>query len=84
MQDITQSSRFGEGKVESAAQLGGVQTGTLDYHQPNGGQSCRVVFVNTESGLRFTVALDRGGDIVEAFYERSIWATGLITRKITL
>ena len=29
---------------------------------------CRVAMVNTGSGLRFTVALDRGGDIVDAFH----------------
>ncbi|NBC10978.1 MAG: DUF4432 family protein [Planctomycetes bacterium] len=59
---------FDPNKVEYTHQLGGIQTGTIDYPQPNGGQSCRVALVNTGGGLTFTVALDRGGDIVEAAY----------------
>jgi hypothetical protein len=59
----SQSARY-----ECVHQVGGIQTGSLDHPQPLGGRSCRVAFVNTGSGLRFTVALDRGGDIVEAFH----------------
>ena len=55
-------------RCEHALQLGGIRTGALDYPNPNGGQSCRVAHVNTGSGLRLTVALDRGGDLVEASY----------------
>lgn len=51
-------------------QVGGIRTGTLDHPQPMGGQSCRVAFVDTGSGLRFIVALDRGGDIVDAFFNQ--------------
>ena len=55
-------------RCEHSLQLGGIRTGTLDYPNPNGGQSCRVAHVNTGSGLRLTVALDRGGDLVEASF----------------
>jgi len=59
---------FDINKFEHPHQCGGIQTGSLDHPQPNGGQACRVAFVNTGAGLTFTVALDRGGDIVEAQY----------------
>ncbi len=56
-------------KFEHVHQIGGIQTATLDA-TPNGGQGSRVALVNTGAGLRFTVALDRGGDIVEASYNQ--------------
>lgn len=59
---------FDAQKFENPLQLGGIRTGSLDYPNPCGGQSCRVAHFNTGSGLSFTVALDRGGDIVEATY----------------
>ncbi|WP_428388923.1 DUF4432 family protein [Mucisphaera sp.] len=54
--------------VETPLQLGGIRTGTLDHPQPIGATSTRVAFIDTGSGLRYTVALDRGGDIIEAAY----------------
>jgi len=57
---------FDPTKFEPAHQVAGILTGTLDHPQPGGGQSCRVAHVDTGSGFRFTVALDRGGDIVQA------------------
>ncbi|MEQ1859276.1 MAG: DUF4432 family protein [Chthoniobacteraceae bacterium] len=51
-------------KFENIHQLGGIRTGTLDPH------GARVAFVDTGAGLRFTVALDRGGDIVDASYNQ--------------
>lgn len=53
-------------KFEHVYQAGGIKTGTLDHPQPGGGQACRVAFVDTGAGLTYTVALDRGGDIVDA------------------
>ncbi|MGI9458039.1 MAG: DUF4432 family protein, partial [Aeoliella sp.] len=59
---------FDPAKFENSQQIGGIRTGSIDYPNPNGGQSCRVAHFNTGCGLRFTIALDRGGDIVEASY----------------
>jgi hypothetical protein len=59
-QDIT--------KFENALQLGGIRTGTLDAPGAGGGCSTRVALFDTGAGLRFTVALDRGGDIVDASF----------------
>jgi hypothetical protein len=56
-------------KFENVHQLGGIRTGTLDSPGAGGGQSVRAAFFDTGSGLRFTVALDRGGDIVDAAYD---------------
>jgi hypothetical protein len=53
-------------KFENVHQLGGIRTGTLD--SPTGG--VHVAFVDTGAGLRFTVALDRGGDIIDANYNQ--------------
>jgi hypothetical protein len=55
-------------KVEYALQLGGIRTGSLDAPSAGGGPGVRVALVDTGSGLRFTVALDRGGDIIDATY----------------
>lgn len=55
-------------KFENAHQLGGIRTGTLDAPGAGGGSGVRVALFDTGSGLRFTVALDRGGDIVDACY----------------
>lgn len=55
-------------KIEHPLQLGGIRTGTLDSPGPGGGSGVRVAHVDTGAGLRFTVALDRGGDIIDAAY----------------
>jgi len=49
------------GKFENVHQIGGIRMATLE----NG---VRIALMETGSGLRFTVALDRGGDIVDARY----------------
>jgi len=58
-------------KFENIHQIGGIRTAVM---APAFGGStdsgCRVALVNTGSGLRFTVALDRGGDIVDASYNQ--------------
>lgn len=61
---------FDPSKFDNIQQVGGIRTGSLDYPNPNGGQTCRVALVNTGGGLRFTIALDRGGDVVEASYNQ--------------
>ena len=55
-------------KFENIQQLGGIRTGMLDAPAAGGGAGVRVALFDTASGFRFTVALDRGGDIVDAHY----------------
>ena len=53
------------GKLSHHGQLGGIETAVLD----NGpGRGTRIAWVNTGSPLRYKVAIDRGLDIVDAFY----------------
>ena len=55
------------GKISNHCQLGGIETSILD----NGaGKGVRIAWVDTGSGLRFKVVLDRGMDIAEAFYNK--------------
>ncbi len=54
-------------KVSNPLQLGGIETAVID----NGnGRGVRIAWINTGSGLRFKVVLDRGMDIADAFYNR--------------
>jgi hypothetical protein len=54
-------------KVGNFAQIGGIETSILD----NGpGKGTRIAWVNTGSGLRYKVVIDRGLDIVDAFYNQ--------------
>ena len=56
-----------ENKVINYAQVGGIETSVLD----NGlGKGTRIAWVNTGSGLRYKVIVDRGLDIAEAFYNQ--------------
>ncbi|HEX7008688.1 MAG TPA: DUF4432 family protein [Phycisphaeraceae bacterium] len=57
-------------KIGCIHQVGGIRTARFDFPDAGGSPGCRVALVDTGSGLRFTVALDRGGDIVEAFYQQ--------------
>jgi hypothetical protein len=65
-------TRFDPTKFDHPLQVGGIRTGTIDYPEAGGHPvaGCRVAWVDTGSGLRFTVALDRGGDLVEAHYKQ--------------
>lgn len=49
-------------------QWGGIRTGTLDHPQPLGGERSRVALIDTGAGLDVTVAIDRGGDVIDARY----------------
>lgn len=54
-------------KVSNHVQVGGIETSVLD----NGpGRGTRIAWVNTGTGLRFKVVLDRAMDIAEAFYNQ--------------
>ncbi len=56
-----------KGKVSNHIQIGGIETAVLD----NGnGKGVRVAWINTGSGLRFRVVLDRGMDIADAFFDK--------------
>lgn len=54
-------------KISSAAQLGGIETSVLD----NGaGRGTRIAWINTGTGLRYKVVIDRAMDIADAFYNQ--------------
>src|SRR3982750_3834912 len=54
-------------KISNIAQWGGIETSVLD----NGaGRGSRIAWVNTGSGLRYKIVLDRAMDIAEAFYNQ--------------
>ena len=56
-----------EDKISNIAQFGGIETSILD----NGlGRGNRIAWINTGSGLRFKVVLDRGMDIADAFFNQ--------------
>ncbi|WP_373493755.1 aldose 1-epimerase family protein [Aquiflexum sp.] len=52
-------------KISNPQQLGGIETSVLD----NGpGKGVRIAWVNTGTGLRYKIVLDRGMDIADAFF----------------
>jgi len=52
-------------KVSNHAQIGGIETSVLD----NGaGRGTRIAWINTGTGLRYKVVIDRAMDIADAFY----------------
>ncbi|MBM3401291.1 MAG: DUF4432 family protein, partial [Bacteroidetes bacterium] len=52
-------------KLSNPAQLGGIETAILD----NGaGRGTRIAWINTGTGLRFKVVIDRALDIADAFF----------------
>jgi len=54
-------------KVNNPAQIGGIETSVLD----NGlARNTRIAWINTGTGLRYKVVIDRGLDIVDAFYNQ--------------
>lgn len=54
-------------KISNPAQLGGIETSVID----NGsGRGTRIAWMNTGSGLRFKVVIDRAMDIADAFYNQ--------------
>jgi len=54
-------------KVNNHEQIAGIETSILDNGPAAG---TRIAWVNTGAGLRYKVALDRGMDIVDAFYNQ--------------
>ncbi|QHV99684.1 aldose 1-epimerase family protein [Spirosoma endbachense] len=54
-------------KIGNPAQLGGIETAVLD----NGaGRGTRIAWINTGTGLRYKVVIDRAMDIADAFYNQ--------------
>jgi hypothetical protein len=54
-------------KVSNVAQVGGIETSILD----NGlGKGVRIAWINTGTGLRFKVVIDRAMDIADAFFNQ--------------
>ena len=54
-------------KISNTAQLGGIETAVID----NGpGRGTRIAWINTGTGFRFKVVLDRGMDIADAFFNQ--------------
>ena len=54
-------------KIGNPAQLGGIETSILD----NGlGRGTRIAWINTGTGLRYKVVIDRAMDIADAFYNQ--------------
>lgn len=55
------------GKVINHAQIGGIETSVLD----NGlGKGVRIAWINTGTGLRYKVVIDRALDIADAFFNQ--------------
>jgi hypothetical protein len=55
------------GKISSHSQLGGIETSVID----NGaGRGNRIAWINTGTGLRYKVIIDRAMDIAHAFYNQ--------------
>ena len=55
------------GKISNHRQLGGIETSVID----NGaGRGTRMAWINTGTGLRFKVVIDRAMDIADAFYNQ--------------
>ena len=54
-------------KISNPAQLGGIETAVID----NGhGRGMRIAWINTGTGLRYKVVIDRAMDIADAFYNQ--------------
>ncbi len=54
-------------KIGNPAQVGGIETSILD----NGlGRGTRIAWINTGTGLRYKVVIDRAMDIADAFYNQ--------------
>jgi hypothetical protein len=54
-------------KISNAAQLGGIETAVIDNGPARG---TRVAWINTGTGLRYKVVIDRAMDIADAFYNQ--------------
>lgn len=56
-----------KGKISNPAQLGGIEISVIDNGPARG---TRIAWVNTGTGLRYKVVIDRAMDIADAFYNQ--------------
>lgn len=54
-------------KVSNLAQIGGIETSVLDNGR---GRGTRIAWINTGTGFRFKVVIDRAMDIADAFFNQ--------------
>lgn len=54
-------------KISDHAQFGGIETSVIDNGK---GRGTRIAWINTGSGLRYKVVIDRAMDIADAFYNQ--------------
>lgn len=54
-------------KISNSAQLGGIETAVLENGTARG---ARIAWINTGTGLRYKVVIDRAMDIADAFYNQ--------------
>jgi hypothetical protein len=67
MTNISLEGSDWQNKISNAAQIGGIETSVID----NGaGRGVRIAWINTGTGLRFKVVIDRAMDIADAFYNQ--------------
>ena len=67
MESTDSTNQDWQDKVSNHAQIGGIETSVLD----NGsGRGTRIAWVNTGTGLRYKVVIDRAMDIADAFYNQ--------------
>lgn len=67
MKDTVEVNQDWKDKISNHAQIGGIETSVID----NGaGRGTRIAWINTGTGLRFKVVIDRAMDIADAFYNQ--------------
>ena len=67
MQPNPKSDQPWKDKISHHSQIGGIETSVLD----NGmGRGTRVAWVNTGSGFRYRILIDRGMDVADAFFNQ--------------
>ena len=67
MKDTVEVNQNWKDKISNHIQLGGIETSVLD----NGaGRGTRIAWINTGTGLRFKVVIDRAMDIADAFFNQ--------------
>jgi len=67
MKDTVEVNPDWKDKISNHVQLGGIETSVID----NGaGRGTRIAWINTGTGLRFKIVIDRAMDIADAFFNQ--------------